>query len=98
MNEIFQSGRFLEVPGLLICLIGQLDGSDGLPVGEVSSALSVAQLFFGGGIGSGTQGYKPGSDAFTAALAKEKNAELLRGHQEFKALEKEIKIHWLKER
>jgi len=55
-------------------------------------------LLFGGGIGSGTQGDKPGSDAFTAALAKEKNAELLRGHQEFKALEKEIKIHWLKER
>ena len=82
---------------MLIRLIGQLDGSDGLPVGGVSSVLSVAQLLFGVGIGSGTQGDKLGPDAFTAALAKEKNAELLRGDQEFKALGKEIKIHWLKE-
>ena len=31
-----------------------------------------------------------------AALAKEKKAELVTGDPEFKALEKEIKIHWLK--
>jgi ribonuclease VapC len=36
------------------------------------------------------------ADAFAAALAKEKKAELLTGNHEFKPLEKEIKIHWLK--
>ena len=36
------------------------------------------------------------ADAFAAALTKEKKAELVTGDSEFKALEKEIKIHWLK--
>jgi predicted nucleic acid-binding protein len=36
------------------------------------------------------------ADAFAAALAKEKRAELVTGDMEFKALEKEIKIHWLR--
>lgn len=36
------------------------------------------------------------ADAFAAALAKEKKAELVTGDPEFKALEKEIKIHWLR--
>ena len=36
------------------------------------------------------------ADAFAAALAKEKKAELVTGDPEFKALEKEIKITWLK--
>jgi ribonuclease VapC len=36
------------------------------------------------------------ADAFAAALAKEKKAELVTGHPEFKPLEKEIKVHWLK--
>ena len=36
------------------------------------------------------------ADAFAAALAKEKKAELVTGDPEFKALEKEIKIIWLK--
>ena len=36
------------------------------------------------------------ADAFAAALAKEKKAELVTGDPEFKALEKEIKIAWLK--
>jgi predicted nucleic acid-binding protein len=36
------------------------------------------------------------ADAFAAALAKEKKAELVTGDPEFKALEKEIKVHWLK--
>ena len=36
------------------------------------------------------------ADAFAAALAKEKKAELLTGDPEFKALEKEIKVNWLK--
>ena len=35
------------------------------------------------------------ADAFAAALAKEKKAELLTGDPEFKALEKELKILWL---
>ncbi len=35
------------------------------------------------------------ADAFAAALAKEKKAELVTGDPEFKALEKEIKINWL---
>ena len=33
---------------------------------------------------------------FAAALAKQKNAELITGDPEFKAVEKEIKIAWLK--
>jgi ribonuclease VapC len=37
------------------------------------------------------------ADAFAAALAKEKKAELFTGDPEFKALEKEIKIGWLKQ-
>lgn len=36
------------------------------------------------------------ADAFAAALAKEKKAELVTGDPVFKALEKEIKIAWLK--
>ncbi len=36
------------------------------------------------------------ADAFAAALAKERKAELVTGDPEFKPLEKEIKIHWLK--
>ena len=36
------------------------------------------------------------ADAFAAALAKEKKAELITSDPEFKALEKEIKIVWLK--
>ena len=37
------------------------------------------------------------ADAFAAALAKEKQAELVTGDPEFKALEGEIKILWLKQ-
>ena len=36
------------------------------------------------------------ADAFAAALAKEKKAELVTGDPEFKAVEKEIRIIWLK--
>jgi uncharacterized protein len=36
------------------------------------------------------------ADAFAAALAKERKTELVTGDPEFKQLEKEIKIHWLK--
>ena len=36
------------------------------------------------------------ADAFAAALAKEKKAELITGDLEFKPLEKEIRINWLK--
>jgi predicted nucleic acid-binding protein len=36
------------------------------------------------------------ADAFAAALAREKKGELVTGDPEFKALEKEIKITWLK--
>lgn len=36
------------------------------------------------------------ADAFAAALAKEKKAELVTGDPDFEALEKEIRIAWLK--
>jgi ribonuclease VapC len=36
------------------------------------------------------------ADAFAAALAKERKAELVTGDPEFKPLEREIKIHWLR--
>jgi ribonuclease VapC len=36
------------------------------------------------------------ADAFAAALARKHRAELVTGDPEFKAVEKEIKIHWLK--
>lgn len=35
------------------------------------------------------------ADAFVAALAKQKKAEIVTGDPEFKALEKEIKIIWI---
>ena len=35
------------------------------------------------------------ADAFAAALARSKKADLVTGDPEFKPLEKEIKIHWL---
>lgn len=35
------------------------------------------------------------ADAFAAALAREKKAELITGDPEFKQLEKEIKVRWL---
>ncbi|HWD18713.1 MAG TPA: PIN domain-containing protein, partial [Verrucomicrobiae bacterium] len=35
------------------------------------------------------------ADAFAAALAQEKKAELVTGDPEFKALEEKIKINWL---
>ena len=34
-------------------------------------------------------------DAYAAALAKERKADLVTGDPEFKKLQKEIKIHWL---
>ena len=36
------------------------------------------------------------ADCFAAALARSKNCELLTGDPEYKTLEKEIKINWLK--
>ena len=36
------------------------------------------------------------ADCFAAALAKQKNAELITGDPEFKAVENEVKIAWLK--
>ena len=36
------------------------------------------------------------ADAFAAALAKQKKAELITADREFKSVEKEIKINWLK--
>jgi predicted nucleic acid-binding protein len=36
------------------------------------------------------------ADAFAAALAKERKTDLITGDTEFKSLEKEIKITWLK--
>jgi predicted nucleic acid-binding protein len=36
------------------------------------------------------------ADAFAAVLAKSKKAELVTADTEFKSVEKEIKIHWLK--
>jgi len=37
------------------------------------------------------------ADAFAAALAKDKKSELVTGDTEFKPLEKEIKVLWLKQ-
>jgi hypothetical protein len=36
------------------------------------------------------------ADAFAAALAKERKAELVTGDLEFRPLEREIRINWLK--
>ena len=36
------------------------------------------------------------ADAFAAALAKEKKTELVTGDAEFKSVENEIKVHWLR--
>ena len=37
-----------------------------------------------------------GCGGFSLGLAKERKTELVTGDPEFKSLEKEIKIHWLK--
>ena len=42
------------------------------------------------------RGKLPYADAFAAALAKLSNAELITGDHDFKAVEDEIKIRWLK--
>src|ERR1700733_6147391 len=36
------------------------------------------------------------ADAFAAALAKERRVELVTGDMEFKSLEKEVKVQWLR--
>ena len=36
------------------------------------------------------------ADTFAAALARERKADLVTGDPEFKALEREVKIHWLR--
>jgi uncharacterized protein len=36
------------------------------------------------------------ADAFAAALAKIRRAELITGDPEFRAVEGEVKIHWLR--
>ena len=36
------------------------------------------------------------ADCFAAALAKEQNAEVVTGDKEFKCVEKEVKINWLR--
>lgn len=38
----------------------------------------------------------PYADAFAAALAKLRRAELVTGDPDFKAVEKEIRVHWLR--
>jgi ribonuclease VapC len=35
------------------------------------------------------------ADCFAAALAKTKNAELVTGDREFKAVDKEVRVQWL---
>ncbi len=42
------------------------------------------------------QGELPYADAFDASLAKPRNAELATGDHDFKAVEGEIKVGWLK--
>jgi hypothetical protein len=36
------------------------------------------------------------ADCFAAALSRQNNAELITGDPEFKAVEKDIRIHWLR--
>ncbi|MEI8041963.1 MAG: hypothetical protein WCL11_11180 [Verrucomicrobiota bacterium] len=46
--------------------------------------------------GPGTNATNASGKHFAAALAKQLKAELVTGDMEFKAMEKEIKIAWLK--
>ncbi len=63
-----------------------------MPVDVVAAELALAEL---------AAEYKAAhkmslADAFAAALAKQKKAELFTGHPEFKAVQRDIKIGWLK--
>jgi len=59
-----------------------------VPVGEDLALVRQAAIFKA----SRRLGY---ADAFAAGLAKLRNAELITGDRDFKALEDEIKITWL---
>lgn len=68
-----------EIHGMRIKLV---------PAGEDLALVRQAAIFKA----SGRLGY---ADAFAAGLAKLRNAELITGDRDFKALEDEIKITWL---
>lgn len=78
-SEAAAEAKTREIATLSIQIVG---------VGEDLKLARQAAIFKSrGGISYG--------DAYAAALAKEKKAELVTGDVEFKRLDKEIKIHWL---
>ncbi len=70
-----------EIAGLTIEIVG-VDGKDMELVRQAAIYKVTKKLSY--------------ADAFAAALAKIRNAELVTGDQEFKEVEGEIKIGWLK--
>ncbi len=69
-----------EMAGLTIQIVG-VDGNDMELVRQAAIYKATRKLSY--------------ADAFAAALAKIRNAELVTGDQEFKDLEGEIRIRWL---
>ncbi len=70
-----------EIAGLTIEIVG-VEGKDMELVRQAAIYKATKKLSY--------------ADAFAAALAKIRNAELVTGDQEFKEVEGEIKIGWLK--
>ena len=70
-------------------------------VGKSLSSLPIEFVPATRGLADTAANFKAGhrislADAFASALAQEKKAELVTGDPEFKAMEKEIKIVWIK--
>ena len=83
MRKVSQAAaeqKAMEMAGLTIQIVG-VDGNDMELVRQGAIYKATRKLSY--------------ADAFAAALAKIRNAELVTGDREFKDLEGEIKIRWL---
>jgi uncharacterized protein len=79
-GETLAEARVAEIASLPIEIIG---------VGDDLKLVRLAAAFK-------ARGGLSYADAFCAALAREKKADVVTGDPEFKALEREVKVQWLK--
>ena len=80
VSQVAAEQKAKEMAGLTIQIVG-VDGNDMELARQAAIYKATRKLSY--------------ADAFAAALAKIRNAELVTGDQEFKDLEGEIKIRWL---
>jgi predicted nucleic acid-binding protein len=80
VSQVAADQKAKEMAGLTIQIVG-VDGNDMELVRQAAIYKATRKLSY--------------ADAFAAALAKIRNAELVTGDHEFKDLEGEIKIRWL---